>query len=44
MKNLQEEMGRKEFLGFCYDDNEGSKGVLRRLGFEKRGVKELKWF
>jgi hypothetical protein len=38
MSWFQEEKGRTEFFGFCDLDNEGSKAVLRRIGFEERGV------
>jgi RimJ/RimL family protein N-acetyltransferase len=38
MSWFQEEKGRTEFFGFCDPDNEGSKAVLRRIGFEERGV------
>lgn len=39
---FEESLGRKEFFGFCNPENEGSKGVLRRLGFEERGVRDVK--
>jgi RimJ/RimL family protein N-acetyltransferase len=38
MSWFQEEKGRTEFFRFCDPDNEGSKAVLRRIGFEERGV------
>lgn len=39
---FEEEKGQTEFFGFCDPDNEGSKGVLRRIGFEERGVRNIK--
>lgn len=42
IKWFEEEKGRTEFFGFCDPSNEGSKNVLRRLGFEERGVKAIK--
>ena len=39
---FEKEKGQTEFFGFCDPNNEGSKGVLRRLGFEERGVSYLK--
>ncbi|KAJ4355417.1 uncharacterized protein N0V89_003433 [Didymosphaeria variabile] len=42
VKYFEEEKGQREFFGFCDPDNEGSKGVLRRMGFEERGVKDIK--
>jgi GNAT superfamily N-acetyltransferase len=39
---FEEEKCQTEFFGFCDPDNEGSKAVLRRLGFEERGVHEIK--
>jgi RimJ/RimL family protein N-acetyltransferase len=38
---FEETKGQKEFFGFCDEANEGSKGVLRRMGFECRGVREI---
>lgn len=35
---FQEEKGQTEFFAFCDPDNEGSKAVLRRIGFEEKGV------
>ncbi|EUC41085.1 hypothetical protein COCMIDRAFT_107107 [Bipolaris oryzae ATCC 44560] len=35
---LEEEKGQTEFLAFCNKENEGSKAVLRHIGFEERGV------
>lgn len=42
IKWFEEEKGQSEFFGFCDPGNHGSKGVLRRLGFEERGVKDIK--
>lgn len=39
---FEEEKGQKEFFGFCDPSNEGSKAVLRRMGFEERGVRSIK--
>lgn len=39
---FEEEKGQTEFFGFCDPGNEGSKGVLRRIGFEERGVRDIK--
>lgn len=39
---FEEEKGQTEFFGFCNPDNEGSKGVLRRMGFEERGVRNIR--
>jgi RimJ/RimL family protein N-acetyltransferase len=39
---FEEEKGQKEFFGFCDEANEGSKGVLRRIGFECNGVREIR--
>jgi GNAT superfamily N-acetyltransferase len=39
---FEEEKGQTEFFGFCDSDNEGSKTVLRRIGFEERGVRKIK--
>jgi RimJ/RimL family protein N-acetyltransferase len=39
---FEEEKGQSEFLGFCDEGNEGSKAVLRRIGFEERGVRSLR--
>jgi RimJ/RimL family protein N-acetyltransferase len=39
---FEEEKGQTEFFGFCDPDNEGSKAVLRRIGFEERGVQNIK--
>ncbi|KAF2439045.1 acyl-CoA N-acyltransferase, partial [Karstenula rhodostoma CBS 690.94] len=38
---FEEEKGQSEFFGFCDPENEGSKAVLRRLGFEERGVRTI---
>ncbi|ORY18167.1 including n-acetylases of ribosomal protein [Clohesyomyces aquaticus] len=42
LKYFEEEKGVKEVFGFCNANNEGSMGVLRRLGFQQRGVMDLK--
>ncbi|KAF1964113.1 acyl-CoA N-acyltransferase [Bimuria novae-zelandiae CBS 107.79] len=42
VKWFEDEKGQKEFFGFCDPTNEGSKGVLRRTGFEERGVKDVR--
>jgi RimJ/RimL family protein N-acetyltransferase len=39
---FEEEKGQTEFFGFCDPANEGSKAVLRRIGFEARGVRVIK--
>lgn len=39
---FEEEKGQAEFFGYCDPDNEGSKAVLRRIGFEEKGVKDIK--
>lgn len=39
---FEEEKGVSEFLGFCNPDNEQSKGMFRRLGYEERGVRKVK--
>jgi RimJ/RimL family protein N-acetyltransferase len=41
LKYFKEEKGQKEFCAFCRPDNEASKNALRRLGFEKRGIREV---
>jgi predicted acetyltransferase len=41
MQYFEEEKGQKQFCAFCKPDNEASKSVLRRLGLEERGVREL---
>lgn len=33
--------GQTEFAGYCSPDNESSKNVFRRLGFEERGVRDI---
>ncbi|KAF2117953.1 including n-acetylases of ribosomal protein [Lophiotrema nucula] len=46
LKYFEEERGVKDMVAFCYPDNEESKNVMRRLGFEDRGVwlvKGLGW-
>ncbi|KAJ4304633.1 hypothetical protein N0V90_000159 [Kalmusia sp. IMI 367209] len=37
----EREKGVTEVLGYCDDDNEGSKAVLRRSGFELVGYREI---
>ena len=39
---FEEEKGQREFFGFCDPENEGSKGVLRRIGFAERGVRSIR--
>ncbi|KAF9736575.1 ribosomal-protein-alanine acetyltransferase [Paraphaeosphaeria minitans] len=39
---FEEEKGQTEFFGFCDPDNEGSKAVLRRIGFKEWGVRNIK--
>ncbi|KAJ4290528.1 hypothetical protein N0V90_010745 [Kalmusia sp. IMI 367209] len=39
---FEEEKGQREFFGFTDPDNERSKAVLRRIGFEERGVRDIK--
>jgi len=39
MTHLEEARGQKEFFGYCDPNNEASKAVLTRLGFEKMGVR-----
>ena len=41
LRYFEEEKGCKQFAGICFPDNEGSKKVLRRLGFEERGMRDL---
>ena len=42
MRWFEEEKGQTEFFGFCDPNNEASKAVLRRIGFEERGVRNIK--
>jgi RimJ/RimL family protein N-acetyltransferase len=42
LKYFEEEKGQKAVSGFCGPENEASKKVLRRLGFEERGVRDLR--
>jgi RimJ/RimL family protein N-acetyltransferase len=35
---FEEEKGQTEFLAFCDPDNESSKAVLRRIGFEEKDL------
>lgn len=39
---FEEQKGQMEFFGFCDPANEGSKAVLRRIGFEEKGVKDIR--
>ena len=39
---FEKEKGQTEFFGFCDPANEGSKRVLQRIGFEPRGLKDVK--
>lgn len=39
---FERERGVKDVLGYCHPANENSKKMFRRLGFENRGVRELK--
>jgi RimJ/RimL family protein N-acetyltransferase len=41
MKYYQKEKGHAAFAGYCDPENESSKNMFRRLGFENRGVKEI---
>ena len=41
IKYFEEKRGMKEFCAFCKPENEASKSVLKRLGLEERGVREL---
>jgi RimJ/RimL family protein N-acetyltransferase len=41
MRYFEEERGQKQFCAFCRPENEASKSVLRKLGLEERGVREL---
>lgn len=38
----EEQGNQKEFMGFTAPDNEGSKAVLKRLGFDEQGVKNIR--
>ncbi|KAF1912163.1 GNAT domain-containing protein [Ampelomyces quisqualis] len=42
VKWFEENRGQMAFFGFCDEGNEGSKGVLRRIGFEDHGVREFR--
>lgn len=33
--------GQRQFAGYCSPENEGSKNVFKRLGFEERGMREI---
>jgi RimJ/RimL family protein N-acetyltransferase len=39
---FEEEKGQTEFFGFCDPENKGSRAVLGRIGFEERGVRNIK--
>lgn len=41
MKYFEEEIGVKSFAGFCNKDNEASKSVLKKLGLEVQGLKDV---
>jgi RimJ/RimL family protein N-acetyltransferase len=41
MKYYREEVRQMAFAGYCEPDNENSKKMFRRLGFEDRGIKEV---
>jgi RimJ/RimL family protein N-acetyltransferase len=41
LQYFEEERGQKVFGGYCKPDNEASKNVLRKLGFEERGLRTL---
>ncbi|KAI4622189.1 hypothetical protein J4E83_004929 [Alternaria metachromatica] len=40
MEYYTDEKGLKEFCGFCKPENTASANVLKRLGFEERGLRE----
>jgi RimJ/RimL family protein N-acetyltransferase len=42
MEYYREEKGQTAFAGYCDTENENSKKLLRRLGFEDAGVREVK--
>jgi RimJ/RimL family protein N-acetyltransferase len=42
MKYYREERGQTKFAGYCDPGNESSKKVLKRLGFDEAGVREVK--
>jgi RimJ/RimL family protein N-acetyltransferase len=42
LEYFEKEKGVKEVFGFCNPDNENSKNMLRRLGFEDRGERLVK--
>jgi RimJ/RimL family protein N-acetyltransferase len=41
LDHFEKEKGVKEVLGYCHPENENSKKMFRRLGFEDRGVRTL---
>jgi RimJ/RimL family protein N-acetyltransferase len=41
LQYFQEEKGVKDVLGYCSPENENSKKMFRRLGFEDRGVRTV---
>ncbi|KAI4644463.1 hypothetical protein J4E93_006366 [Alternaria ventricosa] len=41
MEYFTDEKGHKEFCGFCKPENTASANVLKRLGFEERGLREI---
>jgi RimJ/RimL family protein N-acetyltransferase len=41
MQYYREEKGQTAFSGYCHPENESSKKVFRRLGFEERGVRDV---
>lgn len=42
VKYFEDERGQREFSGFCNPENQASANVFRRLGFEERGVREVR--
>ncbi|KAF2732607.1 hypothetical protein EJ04DRAFT_513768 [Polyplosphaeria fusca] len=42
MEYFRKEKGLKDFFGYCAPGNEGSKAMLRKLGFENRGMRILR--
>lgn len=42
MRWFEEDKGQTEFFGFCDPSNKASTAVLRRVGFEERGVRNVK--
>ncbi|CAO2653994.1 Nn.00g107270.m01.CDS01 [Neocucurbitaria sp. VM-36] len=41
LKYFEEERGQRDLAGYTSPENEASKNVFRRLGFEERGVRRL---